>query len=151
MAHSSIECALRVGRTKAPLVIRVHPRARQAAPHDEVADGLQAKFSIPYLTAFTLLRGAPDVGSFATVDAAAGEHASVRLRLVEDAGLGESEARLERPGGEPLATVEYALGSPRRPLDAEGLQAKVRALGGPAALPDGPAADLLAELGRCST
>jgi 2-methylcitrate dehydratase PrpD len=135
MAHSAIECALTAGPADEPLVIRVHPRARQAAPHDDVTDGLQAKFSIPYLTAFTLLHGAPEVESFAAVDDAAREHAATRLTLVEDDALGESEARLERPDGEPLATVAYALGSPRRPMDAASLRAKVASLGGPRELP----------------
>src|SRR5256885_4254713 len=117
MAHSSIECALRVGRTDAPLVIRVHPRARQAAPHDDVADGLQAKFSIPYLTAFTLLRGAPDVASFAGVDGEARALAAERIRVRTDPALLESEAVLEA-GGEAVARVETALGSPPRPMDA---------------------------------
>lgn len=152
MAHSAIECALDAGAGAAdgPLVIRVHPRAREAAPHDDVVDGLQAKFSIPYLTAYTLLYGAPEVASFAGVDAAAGEHAATRLDLVEDGALGESEARLERPDGEPLAAVAYALGSPQRPMDAERLKAKVAALTGDRldGLPVGAtaAADLLGAL-----
>ncbi len=64
MAHSAIEAALGLhaaGPAPAEVVVRVHPRARQAAPYDDVADGLQARFSIPYLTAFALLHGAPDV------------------------------------------------------------------------------------------
>ncbi len=36
--------------------------ARQAAARDDVADGLAAKFSIPYLVAFSLLHGAPGRG-----------------------------------------------------------------------------------------
>jgi 2-methylcitrate dehydratase PrpD len=147
MAHSAIECALSAGSCDGPLVVRVHPRARQAAPHDDVADGLQAKFSIPYLVAFTLVHGGPEVASFAGVDAAARARAR-ELRVVEDDGLGESAARLERPDGEPLAHVEYALGSPQRPLGEERLAAKVASLTGGRfdALPDGstPAQEVLA-------
>jgi 2-methylcitrate dehydratase PrpD len=150
MAHSAIECALAVPGGEGALVVRVHPRARQAAPHDDASDGLQAKFSIPYLVAYTLLHGGPEVKSFAGVDDVVRERARA-LRLIEDGGLGESEVRLERPDGETLARVEYALGSPQRPLDAERIAAKVAALtrGRLDALPDGatPAQDVL----RCCT
>jgi 2-methylcitrate dehydratase PrpD len=150
MAHSAIECALRARPADGRLTVRVHPRARQAAPHDDVIDGLQAKFSIPYLTAYTLLHGAPVVESFAGVDAAARERAATSLTLVEDDAIGESEARLERPDGEPLAVVAYALGSPQRPMDAERLHGKVAGLAGGRldGLPNGStaAADLLGAL-----
>jgi 2-methylcitrate dehydratase PrpD len=151
MAHSAIECALDAGAPDGPLVIRVHPRARQAAPHDDVADGLQAKFSIPYLTAYTLLHGGPEVASFTGVDDAARELAA-RSQLVEDGALGESEARLERADGEVLARVEHALGSPQRPMSAESLRAKVTALGVDG-LPSGAttAAELLGTVTACFT
>jgi hypothetical protein len=77
------------------------------------------------------------------------------LTLIEDDGLGESEARLERPDGETLAQVDYALGSPQRPLEAEPLAAKVASLTGRRlhALPAGatPAAELLGQLGLTTT
>jgi 2-methylcitrate dehydratase PrpD len=65
--HSPIEAALELragGEHPQAITVRVHPIARQAAIHDDVSDPLQAKFSIPYLTAFTLLHGAPRVRSF---------------------------------------------------------------------------------------
>ena len=40
------------------------PALAQAAPYDVPEDGLQAKFSLPYTVAFTLLHGPPDVESF---------------------------------------------------------------------------------------
>ena len=82
------------------------------------------------------------------MDAAVGGHAAARLRL----GRGRRSRRVrgaaERPDGEPLATVQHALGSPQRPMDAASLQAKVAGLGGPEDLPDS-AAELMEAL--CST
>ncbi len=74
------------------------------------------------------------------------------MHLVEDASLGESEARLEDAGGAILALVMASLGSPQRPLSATALAAKVRALAGArldGALDDDgrPAARLLAAVG----
>ncbi|HEY5142728.1 MAG TPA: MmgE/PrpD family protein [Solirubrobacteraceae bacterium] len=155
MAHSSIEAALELaaaGVQPGELVVRVHPRARQAAAYDDVADGLQARFSIPYLTAFALLRGAPDIAGLDVVDPGVRAFAAARVRVVEDAALAECEARLEDAGGVRLGVVVASLGSPQRPMSAAQLAAKVRALAGArldGALEDAgrPAADLLAAIG----
>ena len=95
----------------------------------EPADGLQAKFSIPYLTAYTLLHGPPTVESFDRVDRAAVERArSIEVRT--DGSLLESEFALSG-GGEELVRVKAALGSPQQPMDAAALRAKVERLAGP--------------------
>jgi 2-methylcitrate dehydratase PrpD len=150
--HGAIEAADRLdGSAPDDLSVTVHPVSLQAAAQGPApADGLQAKFSIPYLTAFTLLHGPPGVESFERVDPAAVE----RARLIEvkpDRSLRESEFVLYG-GGEELARVEAALGSPDRPMDAAALRAKVEGLAGPelaAALDDPrrPAAELLALAG----
>jgi 2-methylcitrate dehydratase PrpD len=131
--HSSIEAAATAraggGVPDGPLTVAVHPVSRLTAFRDDVADGLQAKFSIPYLTAFTLLHGPPRVESFAAVDEAARALARERIGVRTDAALLESEAVLEADG-EPLARVQTALGSPGRPMDAAALAAKVRDLAG---------------------
>ncbi len=131
--HAPIDAALALGAPPAPgtaLTVAVHPVSRQAAALDEVADGLQAKFSIPYVTAYALLRGAPGLDAFAQVDdEVAALAAQVRVRT--DAALGESEAVLELDGRE-LARVSAPRGSPGNPLDAGALAAKVRALAGDA-------------------
>ena len=106
----------------------VHPVSRRAAALDEVADGLQAKFSIPYLTAYALLRGAPDVGAFERIDAGVAELAR-RVCVRTDPALGESEAILELDG-HALARVIAPRGSPGNPLGAKEIAAKVRALAG---------------------
>lgn len=150
--HGAIEAADRLdGSAPDDLSVTVHPVSLQAAAQGPApADGLQAKFSIPYLTAFTLLHGPPGVESFERVDPAAVE----RARLIEvkpDSLLRESEFVLHG-GGEELARVEAALGSPDRPMDAAALRAKVEGLAGPelaAAVDDPrrPAAELLALAG----
>jgi 2-methylcitrate dehydratase PrpD len=150
--HGAIECALTVGEVPdGPLTVLAHPVSRQAASYDDVTTPLQAKFSIPYLTAFTLLHGPPEVASFAAVDPAARALAGERIRVRTDPALGESEFAL-LAGTDELARVRAARGSPERPLDAEQLAAKVRGLAGgrlDGALDDPalPAAELVAVVG----
>jgi 2-methylcitrate dehydratase PrpD len=155
MAHSAIEAAAQVraehGLSAQQITVAVHPRARAAAAYDDVADGLQAKFSIPYLVAFTLLRGEPDTGSFATIDAEARALAAERISIRPDPGLEESEAVVEA-GSEEIARVPHSLGSPARPMSGAQLQAKVSGLAGArldGALDDParPAAEVLAAAG----
>lgn len=135
--HGAIDAALAVRESHDPgaegpaaaITVSVHPVSRQAAPYDDVGDGLQAKFSIPYTTAFALLHGAPALGAFAAVDAGAAALAAARVRVRTDAGLDESEAVLSLDGRE-VARVAAARGSPERPLGPAALDAKVRALAG---------------------
>src|SRR5262249_5904195 len=106
---------------------------------------LQAKFSIPYTTAFTLLHGPPDVDAFAALDAEA-QGLAENITVQTDADLRESEFLL-LAGHDLLAHTTAARGSPERPLDAEALAARVHGLA-PAwagALADArrPAAELL--------
>jgi 2-methylcitrate dehydratase PrpD len=110
--------------------VTVHPVSLQAAAiGPEPADGLQAKFSIPYLTAYTLLNGPPVVDSFERVDAAAVERAR-SIEILTDRSLLESEFVLSSGGGEELVRVKAALGSPQQPMDADALRAKVERLAG---------------------
>ena len=83
--HSPIEAAqtarATAGAEAAPVTVVVHPRARQAAPYDDVADGLQAKFSIPYTVAYTLLHGVPSAPScFSALRARVNEAGAARDR-----------------------------------------------------------------------
>jgi 2-methylcitrate dehydratase PrpD len=146
--HGAIEAATAI-RDDAPerLTVSAHPVSLQAAAHGpEPLDGLQAKFSIPYLTAFTLLHGPPQVESFGSVLPDVVE----RARLIEvraEGALLESEFVLTNGDAE-LARVKAALGSPDQPMDADALRRKAERLGG-AELADAlddlgrPAADLL--------
>jgi 2-methylcitrate dehydratase PrpD len=152
LTHGAIEAAARLdGDAPDDLTVTVHPVSLQAAGYGpEPADGLQAKFSIPYLTAYTLLNGPPVVESFDEVDAAAVERAT-KIEVLTDRSLLESEFVLSGDGGE-LVRVKAALGSPQQPMDAGALRAKVERLAGPelaSALDDldRPAADLLALAG----
>jgi 2-methylcitrate dehydratase PrpD len=144
--HGAIEAASRV-RDRRELAVSVHPVSLQAAAYGpRPKDGLQAKFSIPYLTAFTLLYGLPRVESFDEVDPDACALAE-RIEVRSDPGLLESECVLSE-GGREIARVEAALGSPQRPMDAGALREKVAGLAG-ASLADAlddlerPAAELL--------
>ena len=134
--HGAIETALLlrehegepVAASQAAIEVRVHPLSLQAAPVIEPADGLEAKFSIPYLTAFALLHGAPRVESFESVEPAAAELAA-KVAVTSDDSLLESEARLAVDGTEAFR-VEAALGSPQRPMDEGALAAKRISLAG---------------------
>jgi 2-methylcitrate dehydratase PrpD len=147
--HSAIEAAAAAEYVEG-LVVVVHPVSRRAAAYDDVADGLQAKFSIPYLVAFTLLHGPPTVASFDGVDGEARALAE-GIAVRTDPSLRESEACLEA-GGVELSRVQAALGSPWRPMDEAQLAGKVRSLAGSRLDgvlddPGRPAADLLAAAG----
>jgi len=128
--HGTIEAAdLARSRGNRPTSVAVHPVSLQAAavgPFPE--DGLQAKFSIPYLAAYTLLYGPPGLESFDEIDAKALRLAAT-IEVRADGALLESEAVLTA-NGEEIARVEAALGSPGRPMDAKALRAKVAALAG---------------------
>jgi len=130
--QGAIEAALRLREVGVeagePIEVLVHPLSTAAAPIAEPRDGLEAKFSIPYLTAFALLRGAPAVESFAALDDEAIALAGA-VRVRSDPALGESEAVLFA-AGEEAARVEAAPGSPASPLSEAELAAKRRALAG---------------------
>lgn len=155
--HGAIEAALAARDAvesevagKPSIEVTVHPVSLQAAPIAEPTDGLEAKFSIPYLTAFALLHGAPDSACFRGVDDTARELART-IAVSADSEIAESEALLA-VDGTPAARVEAALGSPQRPMSADQLAAKRRDLAGnrvEGALDDldRPAGELLDELG----
>jgi 2-methylcitrate dehydratase PrpD len=130
LTHGPIDAAAELRANGAlpagELTVWVHPTARRAAPHDDATDGLQAKFSISYTTAYTLLHGAPTVDSF-TPDAEARALAAGRVRVRTDDSLLETEARLEI-AGELVGAVQYARGSPQHPMDGPALTRKVEQL-----------------------
>jgi 2-methylcitrate dehydratase PrpD len=140
--HSTIDAVSRLGTPTGPITVTVHPLARQAAAHDDAADGLQAKFSIPYVAAWTRLHGPPGRTAFAGAD---GEVRALArdVAVVTDPALGEWEARIDG------VRVEHAPGSPQRPLDQATLSAKIHDLAGDRLDgilddPTRPAADVLA-------
>jgi 2-methylcitrate dehydratase PrpD len=148
--HAAIEAALEVRPLEGTVTLAVHPLSKAAAPVDDPEDGLQAKFSLPYVVAFALERGAPGVEHFADADPDI-RQAAKRVGLELDDSLGEQEAVLRANGSE-VARVAAALGSPQRPMSAEQLGAKVRSLAGDRLDgtvddPDRPAAEVLAAAG----
>jgi 2-methylcitrate dehydratase PrpD len=126
--HGAIDAALASGASPdGDVEIAVHPVSLTAAEIEDPADGLQAKFSIPYLTAHALMRGAPTVESFDAVDDEV-RAAARTIRVRTDPGLLESEAILTANGT--ATRVEAAVGSPLNPMTADRLRAKIRALAG---------------------
>ena len=129
MAHSSIEAALRAGTAPAgPIEVVVHPRARQAAAYDDVSDGLQAKFSIPYLVAFALLRGEPAPASFDAVDSEVRAFAAERVSVRTDEALGRGRRAGPRRRGGLLSRLP-AVAAPARAPRGQGARAGGRAPG----------------------
>lgn len=127
--HAAIDAALELGAPPAgELIVAVHPVSRRAAALDGVADGVQAKFSIPYTTAYALLRGRPGVEAFERLDAEVAALAR-RVRVRTDPALAESEAVIELQGTA-VARVLTPRGSPGNPLGPEEIAAKARALAG---------------------
>ena len=131
--HGAIDAALVAGaREPAPrdaaIAVTVHPISRLAAAIDVPRDALEAKFSIPYLTAFALLHGAPAVASFAGLAADAVALAE-RVDVRTDGALLPDEALLEIDGRR-AARVTAPRGCPANPLDGAALQTKVQALAG---------------------
>jgi 2-methylcitrate dehydratase PrpD len=112
----------------APIVVRVHPVARQAAHLDDVADPLAAKFSIPYCVTHTLVHGSPRVYDFTALDAKTRE-GSTGVSVVLDEALPEWGAVLSA-GGRELARVPCPRGAPKRPASAADLAAKLSDLAG---------------------
>jgi 2-methylcitrate dehydratase PrpD len=133
MSHSAVQAASQARPTLAssgaPIEVAVHPVARRAAAYDDVADGLQAKFSIPYLVAFVVLHGEPRPESFDGVDAEARSLALKRVRLTTDESLGQAEAVIALNGDE-VARVPASRGSPEAPMSADQLAEKCRLLAG---------------------
>jgi 2-methylcitrate dehydratase PrpD len=132
MSHSAIEAASVAREALArpgTIAVTVHPVARRAAAYDDVADGLQAKFSIPYLVAYVARHGEPDPASFEQVDPEVRALARERVRLTTDGTLREAETVLALDGTV-VARVEAARGSPERPMTADQLRAKCRMLAG---------------------
>jgi 2-methylcitrate dehydratase PrpD len=127
--HGAIEAVASLGTVPPePIAVVVHPVSLRTAWRLDAATGLEAKFSIPYLTAYALLHGAPGVESFGAVDPAA-RALGARIRVATDDSLAESEAVITA-AGEEVARVAAALGSPARPMSEAQLAAKVRALAG---------------------
>ena len=112
----------------APILVAVHPVARQAAHLDDVGDGLEAKFSIPYCVSHALRYGPPRVADFSALDADTRERAAL-VRVVVDESLPDFGTVLSADGRE-LARVGCPQGAPERPASPADLAAKLSDLTG---------------------
>ncbi len=155
MSHSAVQAAAEEREALAgsadPIEVAVHPVARRAAAYDEVEDGLQAKFSIPYLVAYVVLHGEPTPASFDGVDPEVQALARERVRLTTDDALRQAEAVLALRGEE-VARVPASRGSPEAPMSEAQLAAKCELLAGDRLDglfddPHAPAESLIAALG----
>ncbi|MFL5860066.1 MAG: MmgE/PrpD family protein [Solirubrobacteraceae bacterium] len=129
--HAPIDGAAQAGGHRlddGPVEVAVHPVARQAAHLDDVADGLAAKFSIPYCVAHALTHGPPRIHDFAAIDAHTRER-SRRVTVALDDSLPQFGAVL-RVDGRELARIPCPRGAPERPAEAADLAAKVADLAG---------------------
>jgi len=131
--HAAIDAAAEARdaghrRDSAPIVVAVHPVARQAAHLDQVDDGLAAKFSIPYCVAHTLGHGPPGIHDFAALDAETRE-LSTGVSVVVDESVPEWGAMLSA-GGRELSRIPCPRGAPERPASASDLAAKLADLAG---------------------
>jgi 2-methylcitrate dehydratase PrpD len=131
--HSPIEAALLAREHghdlhRDPVVVRVHPVARQAAHLDDVADPLEGKFSIPYCVGLAHAHGSVRLSHFTAIDPRVRDLAhSVTVELGDT--LPEFGAVLEC-AGEELARVPSPAGSPMQPIGPSELAGKVRDLTG---------------------
>ena len=134
-------------RSGARITVAVHPLSRQAAALDAVRDGLEAKFSIPYLTAYALLHGAPD--SRRSPASTPPRRRSGRASPCAPTPRWRPTRRCSSSTASSPRASLAPRGCPAEPLDDAALAAKVRALAGTAldgALDDPrrPAAELVA-------
>lgn len=107
----------------------VHPVGRQAAHRDAaVSDGLSAKFSIPYCTAYALLKGSPVLSSFERVDPDVLALAK-DVRVAVDQSLPEFGASVRIGSRDPISVL-YPSGAPGTSVSAADLEAKIRDLSG---------------------
>ena len=129
--HTAIDAAWQASRDGVPCgtpaSVVVHPLSRRAAPLDDVARPLETKFSIPYLTAFVLLRcRPPTVADLDQVDPHVGAYAQ-RVTVLEDPALPQSTAILMVDGAE--VRCDAAVGSPDRPMSSTQHEGKIASLG----------------------
>lgn len=113
-------------------VVVVHPLSRQAAALDDVETGLEARFSIPYTTAWGALRGAPTVVDLDGVDEEVRALAR-RLRVTTDRQLDRNACvlRWRQDGADTEIVVDVPRGAPDNPLAASEHATKIESLAGP--------------------
>lgn len=132
-AHYAIDAALAVheqlaGREVVEVRVDVPLGTRTALLHDDPADGLQARFSLPYAVAVTLAHGAPQLSHF-TDDAVRDIRTRAlmrRLRIIEDDSAGDLSGTMAgryavvtattADGRRVTARTDHPRGSTQRPM-----------------------------------
>jgi 2-methylcitrate dehydratase PrpD len=128
--HAPIAAATTLAASEPPreLTVAVGRTARQAAYLDDVADGLAAKFSIPYCVAYTLRHGAPGLAAFGGVEPEVRTDAR-GITVVVDGDLPPFAAVI-KDGETEIAWCRAVPGSPEHPADERQITAKWNELTG---------------------
>jgi 2-methylcitrate dehydratase PrpD len=114
---------------------RISPLAFRVANNPEPHDGLQAKFSVQFCAALSLLRGAADETCFSetAVREPGVRRLMTKVRLEPDATVGETQAGMAvtlPDGRREEIFVAACLGDPENPMTDEQLEAKFKLLAG---------------------
>ena len=117
----------------ARVVVEGHPLLRQRADRPGVTTGREAQVSAQHTVAVVLLRGAAGVREYsdAAVNAPEVRAFAERVEVSETTAIpvGAAQVRLElASGGQLLARIDDARGSPTKPLTDSEIEAKVRDL-----------------------
>lgn len=117
----------------ARVVVEGHPLLRQRADRPGVTTGREAQVSAQHTVAVALLRGAAGVREYtdAVVNAPDIRAFAGRVEVVESTAIpvGAAQVRIQRAaGGELVARIDDARGSPTKPLTDSEIEAKVRDL-----------------------
>lgn len=115
------------------VIVEGHPLLRQRADRPGVTTGREAQVSAQHTVAVVLLRGAAGVREYsdAAVNAPDVRAFSARVEVAENAAIpvGAAQVRLKlASGGELVARIDDARGSPTKPLTDSEIETKVRDL-----------------------
>jgi len=114
-------------------IVEGHPLLRQRADRPGVTTGREAQVSAQHTVAVVLLRGAAGVREYsdAAVNAPEVRAFAERVEVAENPSIpvGAAQVRLElASGGQRVARIDDARGSPTKPLTDSEIEAKVRDL-----------------------
>jgi 2-methylcitrate dehydratase PrpD len=115
------------------VIVEGHPLLRQRADRPGVTTGREAQVSAQHTVAVVLLRGTAGVREYsdAAVNASDVRAFGARVEVAENAAIpvGAAQVRLKLvSGGELVARIDDARGSPTKPLADSEIEAKVRDL-----------------------
>lgn len=132
-AHPAIDAALALGGLDGPILVETYRDALIFCDRPDPATPHEAKFSLQHSVAVVAERGVPQLADFEpdAIAALAGARARVTVREGADfsARFPEHYGARVSAGGASVERID-TLGDPERPLSADGVEAKARALFG---------------------